>query len=57
MTNPITFPREGGCVYFRKAGLFGIMCANDLLASASAVGGGRQTQRKECQHGKANDTG
>ena len=43
MTNPITFPREGGCVYFRKAGLFGIMCANDLLASASAVGGGRQT--------------
>ena len=57
MTNPITFPREGGCVYLRKAGLLGIMCANDLLASASAVGGGRQTPRKECRHGKANDTG
>ena len=33
------------------------MCANALPASASADGGGRQTQGKECRHGKANDTG
>ena len=52
---PITFPREGGCVYFRKAHVFGILSRNGFLVPARAGGGGRQTQGKDCRHGKTDD--
>ena len=53
--NPITFPREGGCVYLREAHASGILSRSGFLASARAGGGGRQPQGKECRHGKTND--
>ena len=45
MTNPITFPREGGCVYFREGCLFGIICADGFQEPARA-GGKPATEKK-----------
>ena len=38
MANPITFPREGGCVYFRERRLFGIICADGFLGPRVRAG-------------------
>ena len=48
-------PMGRRCVYFRGGGLQGILCAIGIPASARAGTGCRQTKRKECRHGKAND--